>query len=1161
MMKFRLSGVMAMSLLLIFSFLALSCVNEEYDMSEDNLNLEVTPFEDGLTLPLGSTDPIKLKELLKDVDSDILGVGEGGAYSVSFSDSFDMTEQLSSLKSLIEIPDVDFSQKVNFQMNDVDVSDIKVEARDYTFDYELAASVNAPELTLPSFAEKFEVAAGLASYVPDASQFELSFKPISHETHFMSLSDDFHLPESQINDIPIPVDGGLLDNYLNTSAELDFHETVPLKISLPAGISSVDDVILHEGAAMKVTIALKGNFLHSGKLIPEVDVDLHDIFHLDENHGGDVAHLVKDFVLSEENGYSQTKTYGISSLAIASDDWTRGSADEGLVLDKKFDVSMAGEIVFQDLMTTTRHIENDRNIDIVFDIEFVNLLIDDVVMGIDPIEIRQESTLEMSLDNFEIPAEIEEITDVTFTPQSGLDIVVKAQNLEKVKGLAAGLESLEVIFPEELSVEGADAGNKVTISNVDLSKGVTRHVAISAVDLPAPKSGKIDFSKDIKVKAVAKASGKVHSASLPADAADDVKVLVDVKSALEVADYNMKMAGSEFELDIKPESIKVEMPESIADMDKITVYPEGNPAITISFDIPELPLDLTASAEGLRISFPEILRFKKLPSEYNYDLASNSVTLRGAFPSEITLPIEKLVLAPVKDPADGKYYAQGELNVKGGVSLASGLIGKDDLETLSKAGKITVTAHVPELVPSTLSLDSFETSLREEVALEILSAEDVPAELVSIDKIELNETYVNLSLDASSLPELGDAELTVELEVDFPDIIKVHGTDDSGNLTLKGSLDEKGMIVIDPIRVDALDLSGVDIRNGIKDVITVDGKIRLSNISLDVDEWLDKDLEIGFKAGLTDIDIAKISGKVNYQVDPVVETVDLSDVAEALGDLGAEANLDFYHAHLAVEVATNLGVPVEGNIVLVPYYDGKADTGKTVTAAVAMDPSESPDVEKVTRLWIADNDDRCPSGYRFVQADILGLLKHIPEKLEFRLDAGTDPERESVLEPSAAYTLKANYLFELPLEFGEEFEVTYRTEVSDVPEIVGTLLNGGSKVKLAGEITNSLPLGLDLTLNLLDPAGNIVPLAEGCGVQKIAPCNLDASASKTELGVVLALNEGVKADISSIELVFKANSAGAVGIPVTEDAYLQAMLQLVFPEGISLDLKDVMNKE
>ena len=136
MVRFRLSGVMALSSLLLLSFLTASCVNEEYDMSEDNLNLEVTPFEDGLTLPLGSTDPIKLKELLKDVDADILGVGENGAYSISFNDSFDMTDQLSSLTDLIEIPDVDFSQKVSFQLNDVDVSDVKVDAQDYAFDHE-----------------------------------------------------------------------------------------------------------------------------------------------------------------------------------------------------------------------------------------------------------------------------------------------------------------------------------------------------------------------------------------------------------------------------------------------------------------------------------------------------------------------------------------------------------------------------------------------------------------------------------------------------------------------------------------------------------------------------------------------------------------------------------------------------------------------------------------------------------------------------------------------------------------------------------------------------------------------------------------------------------------------------------------------------------------
>ena len=1156
--RLRLSGVTALLSVLFLSFLGTSCVAEEYDMSEDNLNLEVTPFEDGLTLPLGSTEKIQLKELLKDVDADILGTVDG-AYSIRFNDSFDMSDQLSSLTDMIEIPDVDFSQKVSFQLNDVDVSDVKVEAQDYAFEHELSTSVEVPEFEMPAVSEKFEVAAGMDGYVPDSSELQLDFEPISHEDHFMSISDDLHIPADQINDTPIPVEGDLLGDHLTTDNRFEMHEMVPLKISLPKGISSVEDIVLHEGAAMKVTLALKGSFLHSGQLIPQIDVDLHNIFHLEESYGGDVAHLAEDFILSEANGYAQTKTYGIASMALTSSDWVRKNADSELVLDKEFEVPATGEIIFKDLMTTTRHIEYDRNIDIVFTVEFINLQIDDIVMGVDPIEISQDNKVAISMDNIEIPDEIEEIGNVEFTDDSGLDIVVKAQNLDKIKGLEADLQTLEITFPKELKVDGAAAGNKVVVSDVDLAKGITKHVNITSIDLPAPVDGKISFDKEIEVKAVAKAGGKVHSASLPAKAADDVKVVVEVASSLEVADYQVKMNGYDYDLNIDPEVIKVEIPEAVADMKEITIYPKGNPEVKIAFDIPELALDVAPSAEGLNISFPQILRFKELPSSYNYDLATNSITLKGSFPEEVTLPVEKLVLVPAQDKADGKWYAEGEVNVKGGVTLASGTLTKDEIKSLTAPGKkISVVAHVPEIVPSTLALDSFETSIREEVALDILSADEIPAEIKSLKEIELDNAVINISLDAKKLPDLGSAKLSVDLAIDLPDMIKAVGADENGNLALSGELDDKGMIVVDPVKIESLDFSGMDISNGIKDVLVIDGTVKLSDASLDIDQWLAKDLEIEFNAGLKDIEIAKVTGNVDYKVDPIVETVDLSDFTSALGDMGAEANFDFYHAHLALEVVTNLAVPVKAEIELVPYHDGKAGASKT--AALTIDIAESAD--GVLLFWLANNnnDNRMPPGYTLVPIDILSIINDMPEKLEFRLNAATDPERESVLEPATDYVLSAAYLFELPLEFGEEFEITYKTEIPEIPAILGSLLSQGTKVKLAGEIVNSLPLGLDLRFNFLDKNGNTVPLAEGCGVQKIAPCGLQ-SASTTPLDIVLALKEGTTAEIASLELEFNANAAGVAGIPVKEDAYLQAELQLVLPEGLTIDLGDIMNND
>lgn len=1160
MKKFRLSGVMALSSLFLLSFLGVSCVNEEYDMSEDNLNLEVTPFEDGLTIPLGSTDQIKLKELLKDMDSDILGTGENGAYSIGFNDSFDMTDQLSSLKDLVDIPDVDFSQKVSFQMNDVDVSDVKVDAQDYAFEHDLSASVDVPEVKMPAVTEKIEVAAGLNDFAPDASDMVIDMAPIEHDMEFMSLSDAADELGGVVDgDTPVSLEDDMFADYLVTSVEFEVKETVGMNISLPEGINSVDEIILSDKAALKVTMELVNSFLHSGALVPDVDLDLSKIFHL-RGIAGNIAHLENDFRLSEKNNYKQSVVYGIDSLVVASSDWSRKNADSPYVLDKEFAVEAAGDILFEDLMTTTNLIKDCKNIDVKLVIEFVNLEIADVVMGIDPVEISQENTVAMSMDNLEIPDAIESLGGITFAAGSGIDIVVKAQNVDKVRGLDLGLETLEITFPKALAVEGADAANRIVIADVDLAKGVERHVNITGVTLPAPVNGKISFNENIDVKAVANAAGKVHSADLPSSAANDVKVLVNVESSLEVADYQVKMAGYDYDLEIEPEVIKVELPEALADMSEITVYPEGSPAVTISFDIPELALDVKPSAEGLCISFPEMLRFKDLPSSYNYDLATNSISLKGSFPEEVSLPVDKLVLKPVQDPADGKYYAEGQVDVKGGVSLAAGTLNKADVEALSNAGKIAVVAHVPELVPSSLALDRFETSIREEVEIDLLSAEDMPEELVAVNVIELNETYINLSLDATALPKLGDAELSVDLAVDLPEMIKVAGADADGTIRLSGKIDKKGMIVIDPVKIEALDLSGKDISKGIKDVIVIDGKVTLANADINVDEWLGKDLEIGFNAGITDIDIAKVSGKVDYQVDPIVESVDLSDFASALGDMGAEAEFDFNHAHLALEVVSNLGVPVEAVVELVPYYNGKADESKIVPATLILQPTESADQILVSKFWIAYDEDRMPDGYTFVKADILSLLREIPEKLELRLAACTDPERESVLEPSADYILSAVYLFQLPLEFGEEFEITYRDTISDLPEILGSLLAKGSKVKLAGEIVNSLPLCLDLRLNFLDSNGNVVPLADGCGVQKIASCKQDASASATPLEILLAVKEGVNADITSLELMFNANSEGVAGIPVTEDAYLQAVLQLVLPEGITVDLKDIMNE-
>ena len=55
---------------LSFLILAVSCVNKKYELSEEKINTEVTVFQEGVTIPLGSTAQITLESLVAMLDEE-----------------------------------------------------------------------------------------------------------------------------------------------------------------------------------------------------------------------------------------------------------------------------------------------------------------------------------------------------------------------------------------------------------------------------------------------------------------------------------------------------------------------------------------------------------------------------------------------------------------------------------------------------------------------------------------------------------------------------------------------------------------------------------------------------------------------------------------------------------------------------------------------------------------------------------------------------------------------------------------------------------------------------------------------------------------------------------------------------------------------------------
>lgn len=111
-----------------------SCVNEEYDV--ENLNTEITVGAEGLTLPIGSTKQLNLKDLIAGMDEDMLQVLDGGAYALRICDTLSLGEQLPDLKGMIDIPDVEFTNSTNFNLSGLDMESLSIEGQ--TFDYSFA---------------------------------------------------------------------------------------------------------------------------------------------------------------------------------------------------------------------------------------------------------------------------------------------------------------------------------------------------------------------------------------------------------------------------------------------------------------------------------------------------------------------------------------------------------------------------------------------------------------------------------------------------------------------------------------------------------------------------------------------------------------------------------------------------------------------------------------------------------------------------------------------------------------------------------------------------------------------------------------------------------------------------------------------------------------
>ena len=98
-----------------------------------------------------------------------------------------------------------------------------------------------------------------------------------------------------------------------------------------------------------------------------------------------------------------------------------------------------------------------------------------------------------------------------------------------------------------------------------------------------------------------------------------------------------------------------------------------------------------------------------------------------------------------------------------------------------------------------------------------------------------------------------------------------------------------------------------------------------------------------------------------------------------------------------------------------------------------------------------------------------------------------------------------------------------------------------------------------MKVNLLDSEGNKVPLDETASTQEIKGCGPDGEPVVTELYLGLQKKDGAEVqDVSAIELEFNLATIG--GVPLSDNCFLQASLQALVPNGVNVDVNELMNE-
>ena len=283
--------------------------------------------------------------------------------------------------------------------------------------------------------------------------------------------------------------------------------------------------------------------------------------------------------------------------------------------------------------------------------------------------------------------------------------------------------------------------------------------------------------------------------------------------------------------------------------------------------------------------------------------------------------------------------------------------------------------------------------------------------------------------------------------------------------------------------------------------------------------------------------MSRVISLISYELDNPT-TVKLDNLPEMLRDGSLSPDLD--DPQITLSVKSNLGIPMKGDLDLIPYLGGAVqEENKIILHNIELPYAENAADTLTKRFVICKSATTAPPGHEVLEADVTKLLTNIPDSIQINIKASVDETVPSILEPSATYVLDLDYGITAPLAFGKDFHFSTTTDI-DLSMIADYTQIGSFGI--TGKAVNDSPLNVNVQMILLDTEDEEIPQNK--------PSTIAIQGNTTsDIAFYLSPTDKTK-KISKAHLVISVTAVE--GVALTENSSLQLTdLAAVLPDGIT----------